>query len=189
MIIQVTVFRSGCVVIKERLLQSAFYGCGCFSAGWEVSQMQATYAVNVDGVILTPEIIRAARKKIPLTLAKFAAKVGVYTETACRWESGRMRPSVKHGRKIIKVLGLTPQPASLCPVSIAQKDGQLTVQESVPPVQVLPPVAGQHVIGQPVGGGMANACPYVVVVSQGQVNVIAEKAEQYIAVRNIVCKP
>ncbi len=87
--------------------------------------MQRSFTVYVDGVLLTPEIIRAGRKEIELTQAKFARNVGVTMETASRWENGRLKPSVPNSRKIIGVLKLSPLPDG----AGAQAAGQYALEE------------------------------------------------------------
>ncbi len=145
--------------------------------------MQNPFLLYVDGVILTPEIIRAGRKDIRLTLAKFAGQVGVATEPACRWETGRMKPSLYHGRKIIQVFRSTPPPAGQCPADAAQEDGQLTAQNTVPPVQAQSAAAGRSGTGRPVSSGRQDDGQFTLVEKRVLAVLIGEKVEEYIAGR------
>ncbi len=151
--------------------------------------MQKPFLLYVDGVALTPEIIRAGRKDIPLTLAKFARRVGVATETACRWETGRMKPSLCHGRKIIQVLKFTPPPAGQCPADAAQEDGQLTAQNTVPPVQAQSAAAGGSGTGRPVSGGSQDGGQFTLLEKRLLSVLIEEKVAEYITGRKKACKP
>ena len=53
---------------------------------------------------ITPDAIRALRKKLALTQAVFAQKFGVSASTVCAWEHGRSRPSEQHASLIRTML-------------------------------------------------------------------------------------
>jgi len=53
--------------------------------------------------------VRALRIKNLLSIDEFAEKLGVRTETIWHWENNKVNPTMKHLKKIAKVLKVDPQ--------------------------------------------------------------------------------
>lgn len=61
-------------------------------------------AIAIGQAIRARRLARAPK----LTLTDFARTVGVSVPTACCWESGRYKPSLRHLVRISEVLGCSP---------------------------------------------------------------------------------
>ena len=55
------------------------------------------------------EEIKRLRTRQAFTQKEFAAKCGVSAEVMCRWESGKLVPSLRSIRKMAKVLKIKPE--------------------------------------------------------------------------------
>ncbi|HLW03888.1 MAG TPA: helix-turn-helix transcriptional regulator [Ktedonobacterales bacterium] len=53
--------------------------------------------------------LRDLREDVLMTQGEFAQACGVSQQTVSEWENGRTTPSMKHRRKLVEVLGKTPQ--------------------------------------------------------------------------------
>jgi len=88
-------------------------------------------------LVLTPKMCHDRRKGIPMTEGRVAKHLNVRTETYCRWERGRQKPSRKNLLSLAKELKFY-DPGSGVEVVIEWRqdadvtDGQLTVQETGP---------------------------------------------------------